>query len=550
MQVQPNSFSLQAAYQKSRAGLASSMHRLATGDRLAEPGYATGDTISISQRLRGQVRRAQASQTALSNAKSFLDQADSNTDVVISLLQRAFELTQSSQDGLKTNQDRAIYDQELQMIKAEISDMTRQNTFLGKQTISTDVILSFDGNTEKMRFWQPTGENEQFIERDFSAIGIDAESKLLEFDSSEAYSMSRDGDSLYYLSQVTGDAAGTVRIHRYDIDSHLVYTGTDLFASGDTMYTDEDGALYVNGSGTLYTMEIGTLSRTATPLVNMAVGQEFTVYKGDAIYQRGTDDVFNSVDLGTLAVTNLTVATPFAVAGATNAISSSGGYAVDEVAPGSIRVIDMRTGNTATLAIGGASAVVDLQFSSDGDKIYFVNQESKTINSISVKTDENGQIIFGSEEKVIQGLNNNSFQGLDMGGSSYASKTEFALSQDSVSILSYESVDLSLYALGINNIHIDTLADAAIASTNLKEAVNRASAARAKIRAYASRFSFTERTHREFIANAQNIEGQIRNVDIARESTIFTTMQLRENIAGSILKEYNNLQMNVLRLVS
>lgn len=531
-------------------GLAASMQRLSTGDKLATAGQATADVISISQRLRGQIRGAEASNTALNNALAYLNTADDQAENVIGLLQRAFELSQSALDSFKNPDDRAALEQELQAIKSEITDLSQQSTFLGKQTVGREVLVSYDANSDHIRFWQPTGEGETVIERDFSADGRDAKFDLINFDPTEAYSMSRNGKSLFYLSNVAGDAAGTTRMHRYDIDSNKVYTGNDLFATGDTLFVDEEGSLYVNGASTLYTVGTDSLSRTATGVADLTTGEEFTVYKGDVIYHRNADQRIVSTDLATLVSTNLiTAALPTFAAGlASHAFSGSGRYIADESAAGTIRVTDTRTGNTTSANFGGANAVTEIQFNADGDRIYFVNQETNAIHMFKVSTDSNGNISLSPDQQLIQGRNGNSFQGFDIGGANYDSITEFVLQEGTTTVLDYEAVELNLYSLGINNIHIDTLADADVAATAIKEAVNRAAASRTLIRASAARFSFTQRLHQEFISEAQVTVSRIRDVDIAKESIEFTSFQLRQEIASSVLREHNNLKMNVLRL--
>ena len=546
--VSGSAFSLNTQYQQHRSNLAKSVSRLASGDRFANTGDGNSAELSISQRFRHRIRSADASTTSIQTAQAFLDTANSYSETVSNILQRMVEIASSSTDGVIQDADRVALQDEFASLQHEITDMTRQNTFFGKQTIGREGMLSYDGNSKRMTFWQTTGAEQGQIERDFSATAMDSQQNLIGFDPTEAYTMSRDGQSVFFMGTVAGDGAGVVRVTRYDIETHTVYNGTDLFATGDTMHVDETGQLYVNGSGTVYSVDASSQARTATMVTDIRAGTEFTAYDGNIIYSRTADSAITTADPNIGVGTALTGALAFGV-GVDHTFSGSGRFVAEESAPGSIRVIDTQTGNETTLAVGAGTSVNNIQFNADGDRIYYVNQDTNGIHYVNVSTDANANVVLTAGEKVVQGINNSSFNGLELGGASYGSSVQYVLAQDTQSVLKYEAVDLSLYNLRLSDDRVDTQANAQTALQAVKDAQNRVAAQRAKIGATASRFKYVLSSHRSYIANMVGMESQIRDVDLASESTKYTTAQVQMQAAQSVLAQFNTLSGNVLRLL-
>ncbi|SCA62977.1 hypothetical protein SCG7086_AG_00260 [Chlamydiales bacterium SCGC AG-110-P3] len=543
-----SAFGLNTHYQQHRSNLAKSVSRLASGDRFVNAGDGNAAELSISQRFRHRIRSADASTTSIQTAQAFLDTADSYSQTVTNILQRMVEIASSSTDGVINDPDRVALQDEFASLKHEITEMTRQNTFFGKQTIGREGMLSYDDNSKRMTYWQTTGAEQGQIERDFSSTALDSEQKLIGFDPTEAYTMSRDGKSVLFMGTVAGDGAGVLRAKRYDIETHTVYNGTDLFATGDTLHVDEIGQLRVNGSGTVYDVDLSSLARTATMVTDIRTGTEFTAYDGSVIYSRTADSAITTADPNVGPGTALTGALVFGV-GVDHTFSGTGGFVAEESAPGSIRVIDSRTGNETTLAIGAGTSVNNIQFNADGDRIYYTNQDTNGIHYINVGTDANDNVVLTAGAKVVQGVNNSSFNGLELGGSTAGSSVKYVVAQDAPSVLSYEAIDLSLYNLRLADDRVDTQANAAIALQEVRDAQNRLSAQRAKIGAMASRFKFVLSSHRSYIANMVGVESQIRDVDLAEESTRYTSEQVQMQAAQSVLAQYNTLKGNVLRLL-
>jgi flagellin len=501
----------------------------------------------MSERFRFEVRQGRVSTDNLQHAIHFVNSMDDQAEEVNSLLQRMMEIAAAASQDSHMNVDREAYQLEFETLQKEITSLARHSRFASHQSIGRDVLASYDGSTEHFKFWQETGKGGRQIEKSFSATAVDAEQNLINFDSSEDYTLSRDGKRLFYFSHVTGDAGGTVRLHAYDIAANRVTTGSDLFASEDKLFTADTGQLYTNGNGTLYTIAADNLSRTATVVTDLEAGTEFSVFKGDAYYFRTTDNhiVQRDITLGT--ATSLLGPTTFGAGD--HSFAASGKYAAEESVAGSIRVIDTRTGSESTLAIGGANDVVGMHFSESGDRIYYVNQNNYSIDYIDVATDSSGNVNLTYGGSVVQGTTSSSFQGIDLGGANPSSNQTFVLAGSEVQDIEYHAVDMSLYALGLSNTRVDSFASANTAIADILEAQNRASAARADIRATASRFSFIMSGHRKHVANLAAAESSIRDVDMALESTRLANQQVQFQAAQAVLAQFNLLSKNVLQLL-
>jgi flagellin len=547
MDINPLALSMSSYYQRSKTNLEASMMRLSTGDKAARLGSEPAANVSISQKFRHKIKAADASIGAMQMGISFLNHTDAKLQDTADILVRMQELAASSADGMKDDQDREAMDLEFELLRNELGTLSREGLYNGMQTIGRDAVVSYDAIEERITFWQPGGGKESEISVDFGSGDKDADGTTIGFSSSEDFMMSRDGRSLYYLGTVSGDGAGVVRLKKYDIETNRVYTGSDLYTSADKMFVDEDGEVYVNGSSTLYGIDESTLTRTATLVTDMTASTEFSVYKDNVYYYRNSDNRIVYADVATATPTTLTGAIVFGAGDHT--FSGSGKYVADENAAGQIRVIDTATGNSATLAIGAANSVMNLAFSEDGDRLYYVNKVNNSINYISVDTDTSGNVTLSSPTKLVQGVNSNSFNGLSLNGTNNSSIIEYMAHQDAPSMLEYESADISLYALGIANTRIDTQANSGVAITELREAVNRLNAQRAKIGAQASRMAFALDSHREYIGNLSESESMIRDVDVAQETSRLVAQQVQNQVISAVLSQFNSISQNVLRLL-
>jgi flagellin len=547
MKINAQAFSLNSNYQRSRSALEASMTRLSTGDKTSQPGFEPASSVSISQRLRNNIARANASTPAIQTAISFIETASAYLDTSADILTRMMELGASAADGLKSASEREPLEVEFQALKTELTAFSRNSLFREKQLVGRDTVVSYDGNSDRVKFWLPDGGGASEITRDFGANAVDALGREIGFDASEDFSMSRDGQALYYLGTVAGDAAGKVRVKRYDIENHTTYTGSDLFDTGDKLFVAGNGGVSINGNGTIYDIEGTDLTRTTTAVTDITVGMEFSRYGDDVTYYR-TDNTVVRYDVASTVTTALTGVIAFG-AGVDSAFSASGRYIADENVAGQVRVIDTRSGNSTSYNVGAAGAVNNIQFNEDGDQLYYIDQTNNSVRRLNVATDHLGTVSLSDAGKVVQGRNNNSFNGLDLGGSNFGAHTEFVVSAGSISTLRYDAADTRLYALGLANSHVDTLAEADTTIDALKEAMNRLNAQRSKLGGQGARFTHVLASHRAYISHISTAESQIRDTDVALEASRMAGAQVRTQAAMAVLAQFNTISQNVLVLL-
>ena len=550
---------IHSSYNKSRSLLEGSMARLATGDRFADPHRESSGGLGQSERLRYQIKTSEKSTESLQHASTFLGQANAYTKTVVDIIHRMTELAALSLDGTLPDKDRKPLNVEYQGLLKEIKKITKTASFHNKQSVGRDVVASFDSTDKKMHFWNANGGDNYEVIKTLDTNAIDSNNNYIGFDSNLDYTMSRDGKYLYFLGN--DQAGANILLKRYDIQSDVVQSSTEIYATQDKIFTDEQGQIFVNNASTLYQIDSNDLSQTATNLIDMQDGQEYSVWKDKVVYQNTSNEI-TEYDLGT-STSNTLIADPSSVitpppASASNNfadsvehdISASGRYIADEIENNVIRVIDTQTSTGSTLSIGSGDNISNIQFNEDGDRLYFINTDLNEIQYMHVGTDENDNVSLNLGGTIVSGKKDISLKSLDLGGSNYASKINFILAEDGPQQLSYQAADLRLYNLGLLDSNIETASSAQEAARDLQTAMNKTNIERARIGSSASRFEHVLNTHLEYIASSQEALSTIRDVDVAKEASYFSKMQMQNAAASSMVVRYNELMENVLLLIS
>src|SRR5579863_3398526 len=129
----------------SEAMLSKSLARLSSGSKLTSPADDAAG-VAVSTRLDSQVNRLNAAQSNVANAVSFTQTQDGYLQKIGDALDRMSELSIDSQDGTKTNADRALYDKEFQTLAAYVTSAASKD-FNGVSLFSTNSIqVTTDGD--------------------------------------------------------------------------------------------------------------------------------------------------------------------------------------------------------------------------------------------------------------------------------------------------------------------------------------------------------------------------------------------------------------------
>jgi flagellin len=131
--------------------LSKSLARLSSGSKIISP-EDDGAGLAVSMRFDAQINRINAANSNVSNAISFNQTQDGFLKKVSDALNRMSELTVLSQDVTKSDNDRALYDQEFQTLASYITDLSTKDfngvTLFGGDTLN--VTTDSDANTFAM----------------------------------------------------------------------------------------------------------------------------------------------------------------------------------------------------------------------------------------------------------------------------------------------------------------------------------------------------------------------------------------------------------------
>ena len=129
--------------------LQKSFDRLASGRRLSSPMDDPGG-LAVSMKLQASINRLSGAQSNVQNAMSFLEVQDGMLDTVGKIVDRMSELKGlASQDPMKSDQDRASYNNEFKDLQSQLYDISQMkfngvSLFASHKTDSTAAAASSD----------------------------------------------------------------------------------------------------------------------------------------------------------------------------------------------------------------------------------------------------------------------------------------------------------------------------------------------------------------------------------------------------------------------
>ena len=122
----------------SSIGLAKSLNRLSSGSKIVKPSDDAAG-LAVASRLEAQIKRLDAALSNVVNAVSFTQTQDGFLKTIDAALRRMGELAMLAQDGTKSENDRALYDQEFQQLKDYV-ERTRAKDFNNVRLFSADTL--------------------------------------------------------------------------------------------------------------------------------------------------------------------------------------------------------------------------------------------------------------------------------------------------------------------------------------------------------------------------------------------------------------------------
>ena len=217
----------------SQLQLAKSLSRLSSGSKIIVPSDDAAG-LAVSSRLNSQIKRLDSALNNVVNAVSFTQTQDGFMKTIDKAFRRMGELAMLAQDTTKSNEDRALYNQEFAQLKSYVSETTKQDfngvsLFAGK---TLDVTVDADGTT-------------------FSMVGINLEDPTYTSSINSGTDSWRLTENAYMISK-----------DGYKAESATYKTSIDLWrnTAGEWATTDNGGIKIATGS---YVNE--TAAATADP---------------------------------------------------------------------------------------------------------------------------------------------------------------------------------------------------------------------------------------------------------------------------------------------
>lgn len=130
---------------------AKSMEKLGSGYRISRAADNAAE-LSISEKMRGQIRGLNQASQNMQDGLSLLQTADGAYNEVHSILQRMRELSVQSATDTYTDEDRGLINDEYQALKKEVNRISRQTEFNTQKIINDDTV-SVGGTPEDIKIF-------------------------------------------------------------------------------------------------------------------------------------------------------------------------------------------------------------------------------------------------------------------------------------------------------------------------------------------------------------------------------------------------------------
>jgi len=146
LQISTNTAAARASYNlgKNNSMLQRSFDRLSSGKKLVSPIQDPG-SLAVSMKLSAAINRLAGAQNNSQNALSFLEVQDGMLETVGNIIDRMSELKGlSSQDPMKSAQDKATYDNEFRDLQVQLWDISQQK-FNGVSLFANFVSTNTEG---------------------------------------------------------------------------------------------------------------------------------------------------------------------------------------------------------------------------------------------------------------------------------------------------------------------------------------------------------------------------------------------------------------------
>ncbi len=521
-------------YTTNNSATAKSMEKLSSGLRInSAADDAAG--LAISEKMRSQIRGLSQSSQNAQDGISLVQTAEGSLDETEQILQRMRELSVQASNDTYTDDDKAAIQSEIDQLTTEIDRISTDTEFNNKKLLNGSLetkstvsstnaaqINSVEVADDSLKTGSytvtVTNTNTTFETGDVNETAISSVAAVTTAATAGTTTMTAAAVTTgslaggNYSVTVADNAAGGSDVTLLNSDGEEVakVSGFDLSAGGTVEISG------VNLTFTDDTEGAGSVTIAGTP------PGEYTV----SLKGTGNADEYT---------VTLKDKEGNAIAETTSTIDAS--TAADTVSVGGM-VLTWDSGTT----VEEGESIVDVETDAT---FVMTDSQGNTVESVTIADNTTGEVEVGGLKLAFDDTLANGATTVNVINNSIS----FQIGANAKQTTSVDIDEMSADSLGVDEIDVTTTAGATSAIDSIDAAITAVSAQRAKLGAVQNRLDHTINNLTTSEENLSAAESRIRDVDIAKEMMTYTTKNVLQQTAQSMLAQANQQPQNVLSLL-
>lgn len=523
-----------------------SMEKLASGVKINKAGDDAAG-LAISEKMRGQIRGLDQASANAQDGISMIQTAEGALNETSSILQRMRELSVQSTSGTNTDDDRKAIQSEVSQLKEEIDRVGNTTQFntkallngsqagsasssggvnsttgavvatLSSGTMTSATSLAGDHSGDTLGTDTLTVDGQKIDVNWDTLLSTDQKAQIQsDLTDATATTLSSIKDTLVSAINSAIDSSNTGVQH---ISGYLDASNNMVLKSANTG-TKSEVTLTTDGSGAGTGLGAMILSETAAAV--------------SAASNVGTS-VYNGATVATDALMNMSInSVPMSVV-LTGDITNADGMAASATQlQTDINISILAANTTSGKTLGQEGFIEDATVTVTDDGRFNISSPS---GSISFSDND------GSTSAKDLGLTGAQTSAAGGGG------ITFQIGANNDQTITFGINDMRTTALGISSIDVSSATGAASAITAIDAATKTVSSERAKLGAISNRLEHTILNLGTSSENLTSAESRIRDVDMAKEMSIFSKNNILSQAAQAMLAQANQQPQQVLQLL-
>jgi flagellin-like hook-associated protein FlgL len=537
------------------------MTRLSTGKKLNLPGDAPSD-LGAAQHYKHYVQKSTEVVKNIQNIRSLTHTADAWIGVTQDILNRMTELSISANDSSKNSRDLGSLNIEFELLKEQLSSISRKSQYNQLPIAGSDQILTYDQDRRTFVFSLPDGSEsyplEQHIENGLkSSNNID-----YQLSPTSSFTLSANGRSIYYVDNQ--NAICSLEIDNLKLTKSPVLAGNTTLqintSTQDLWYATETASLSgiyqlerLNRDSWTADTTLASLgsSGSGTSVMDMQL-PEFKVYQ-DRVYYLDTSnqlvsrniyiptDVHIELDIASGIVPGMTPTT------GQFAISPDGAYVADVVGGNTIRVTHLATQQSSIISTPSTN-IDNLSFGTDNRDLIFLDSSSHKIYAIDMHPKQ--KPVLENVHVVLEPTGMSGYSKASINGGS--NRALFALHTGAVSPVNafIQVPDVRLNTLELSHTSLETPEAAEKTLKNLHNAIEKVNNQRTRMGSQETSLMMNYDTEEYAINNLSAAESLLRDTDMAEEVCKQTMARIQRDVIAAVIAQTNQLRQKAVNTLA